>query len=46
VIRDRDLRARLGAAGPARAAALCDPRRQLEALARTLTRIVAARGVA
>jgi glycosyltransferase involved in cell wall biosynthesis len=37
LIEDRELRARLGAAGPARATALCDPRAQLQALARALT---------
>jgi glycosyltransferase involved in cell wall biosynthesis len=39
LIKDRELRARLGAAGPARAAALCDPRAQLQALASALTRL-------
>jgi glycosyltransferase involved in cell wall biosynthesis len=39
LIEDRELRARLGAAGPARAAALCDPRAQLQALTRALTRL-------
>lgn len=33
LLTDRDTRARLGAAGPARARALCDPARQLTALA-------------
>jgi glycosyltransferase involved in cell wall biosynthesis len=37
----RELRARLGAAGPARAAELCDPGRQLNRLARALDRIAA-----
>ena len=37
LIEDRELRARLGAAGPARATALCEPRAQLQALARALT---------
>ena len=45
-VRDSELRARLGAAGPARAAALCDPARQLEVLARLMTRAVAARRAA
>jgi glycosyltransferase involved in cell wall biosynthesis len=39
LIEDREMRARLGAAGPARAAALCDPRAQLQALARALTKL-------
>ena len=39
LIEDRELRARLGAAGPARAAALCDPRAQMAALARALTKL-------
>jgi glycosyltransferase involved in cell wall biosynthesis len=46
VIRDADLRARLGAAGPARAAALCDPARQLGRLATVMSRVITARGVA
>jgi glycosyltransferase involved in cell wall biosynthesis len=46
VIGNPTLRARLGAAGPVRAAAICDPARQLGTLARTLTRMVAARGAA
>ena len=33
LITDRETRARLGAAGPARASELCDPARQLAALA-------------
>jgi glycosyltransferase involved in cell wall biosynthesis len=37
LIEDRELRARLGATGPARATALCEPRAQLQALARALT---------
>jgi len=39
LIEDRELRARLGAAGPVRAAALCEPRAQLRALARALTKL-------
>jgi glycosyltransferase involved in cell wall biosynthesis len=39
LIEDREMRARLGAAGPARAAALCDPRAQLQALASALTKL-------
>ncbi|HVA41545.1 MAG TPA: glycosyltransferase family 4 protein, partial [Candidatus Binataceae bacterium] len=39
LIEDRELRARLGAAGPGRAAALCDPRAQMAALARALTKL-------
>jgi len=39
LIKDRELRARLGAAGPARATALCDPRSQMAALARALTKL-------
>lgn len=39
LIADRELRARLGAAGPARATALCEPRAQMQALARALTRL-------
>jgi glycosyltransferase involved in cell wall biosynthesis len=39
LIEDRALRARLGAAGPARAAALCAPRAQMQALARALTKL-------
>jgi glycosyltransferase involved in cell wall biosynthesis len=46
VICDSNLRARLGAAGPARAAALCDPPRQLECLAGVMGRTIAAGGVA
>ncbi len=46
VIDDPELRARLGAAGPPRAAALCDPARQLALLADVMTRAIAARGVA
>jgi glycosyltransferase involved in cell wall biosynthesis len=46
VICDRDLRARLGAGGPARAAALCDPARQLSRLASVMSRTITARGVA
>ena len=46
VICDAALRARLGAAGPARAAALCDPARQLASLADVVGRAIAARGVA
>lgn len=45
LIDDRAARARLGAAGPARAAALCDPARQLEVLAGVIGRAIAARGV-
>jgi len=44
-IRDRALRARLGTAGPARAAALCDPERQLAALAGVMNRALAAQGI-
>src|SRR5207302_1246255 len=43
LIEDRDLRARLGAAGPARAAALCEPRAQLQTLAHALTKLRAGR---
>ena len=39
LIEDPQLRARLGAAGPARAAAICEPRAQLQALTRALTRL-------
>ncbi len=39
LIEDGELRARLGAAGPARAAALCDPRAQMAALERALTKL-------
>lgn len=39
-------RTRFAAAGPARAAALCDPGRQLAALATLMTRFIAAHGVA
>jgi glycosyltransferase involved in cell wall biosynthesis len=39
LIEDRELRSRLGAGGPARAAALCDPRTQMVALDRALTRL-------
>jgi glycosyltransferase involved in cell wall biosynthesis len=39
LIEDRELRAPLGAAGPARAAALCEPRKQMEALTRALTKL-------
>lgn len=39
LIEDRELRARLGAAGPARATALCEPRAQMRVLARALTRL-------
>ena len=46
VIGDGELRARLGAAGPARAAALCDPARQLAMLADVMHRTIAPRGVA
>jgi glycosyltransferase involved in cell wall biosynthesis len=45
-IRDPELRARLGAAGPARAERLCDPARQLAVLASVMSRVVATRGVA
>jgi glycosyltransferase involved in cell wall biosynthesis len=45
VICDAGLRARLGAAGPGRAAALCDPARQLECLADVVGRAIASRGV-
>jgi glycosyltransferase involved in cell wall biosynthesis len=44
LIEDRELRARLGAAGPARAAALCEPRAQMQALARALTKLLPAAG--
>jgi glycosyltransferase involved in cell wall biosynthesis len=40
LIRDEALRRTLGAAGPARAAALCDPARQLARLADLLNRVV------
>ncbi|HWK11103.1 MAG TPA: glycosyltransferase family 4 protein, partial [Vicinamibacterales bacterium] len=46
VISDPALRTRLGAAGPARAATLCDPARQLGSLASVIGRTIAARGVA
>jgi glycosyltransferase involved in cell wall biosynthesis len=46
LIRDPGLRARLGAAGPVRAAALCDPARQLALLADVMNRTIAPRGVA
>lgn len=39
LIEDRELRARMGAAGPARAAALCEPQAQMAALARALTNL-------
>jgi glycosyltransferase involved in cell wall biosynthesis len=39
LIEDREMRARLGAAGPARAAALCEPRAQMAALGRALTKL-------
>ena len=39
LIEDRELRARLGAAGPARATALCDPRTQMASLVRALTKL-------
>ena len=39
LIEDRELRKRLGAAGPARATALCDPRTQMAALTRALTKL-------
>jgi glycosyltransferase involved in cell wall biosynthesis len=39
LIEDRELRTRLGAAGPARAGALCDPRAQMAALAGALARL-------
>ena len=39
LIEDRELCARLGAAGPARATALCDPRAQMAALSRALTKL-------
>ncbi len=39
LIEDRELRARLGGAGPARATALCEPRAQMAALARALTKL-------
>jgi glycosyltransferase involved in cell wall biosynthesis len=39
LIEDSELRARLGAAGPARAAALCDPRSQMAALTRVLIKL-------
>jgi glycosyltransferase involved in cell wall biosynthesis len=45
-VRNPELRARLGAAGPGRAAALCDPARQLAALAGVMTRAIAAQGAA
>lgn len=43
LIEDRELRARLGATGSARATALCDPLKQMAALARALTRLRAGR---
>jgi glycosyltransferase involved in cell wall biosynthesis len=46
VIRDRDLRGRLGAAGPVRAAALCDPARQLATLADAVGGAIATAGEA
>jgi glycosyltransferase involved in cell wall biosynthesis len=46
MIRDPGLRARLGAAGPARAAALCDPANQLARLANVVSSAIVARGVA
>jgi len=39
LIENREVRARLGAAGPARAMALCDPRAQMAALTRALTKL-------
>jgi glycosyltransferase involved in cell wall biosynthesis len=39
LIEDRELRACLGAAGPARATALCEPRAQMRALARALVKL-------
>lgn len=41
LIEDGELRGRLGAAGPARAAALCDPARQMARLAEILNQTVA-----
>lgn len=41
LIEDGELRARLGAAGPARAAALCDPARQIARLAKILNQTAA-----
>jgi glycosyltransferase involved in cell wall biosynthesis len=46
VIGDPALRVRLGSAGPARAAELCDPARQLARLATVMSSAIAARGVA
>ena len=46
VMQHRELRMRLGAAGPARAAQICDPARQLGTLAEVLTRAIAMKGVA
>jgi len=43
---DKDMRGRLAAAGPARAAALCDPARQLSRLASVMSRAITPRGVA
>jgi glycosyltransferase involved in cell wall biosynthesis len=40
LIEDRELRARLGTAGPARAAALCEPQAQMRALTRALNRLL------
>jgi glycosyltransferase involved in cell wall biosynthesis len=40
LVDDPELRARLGAGGPARAAALCDPVKQMARLAESLTKIV------
>jgi glycosyltransferase involved in cell wall biosynthesis len=42
LVRDEQARQTLGAAGPARATQLCDPRRQLETLASTLAAVVSA----
>jgi glycosyltransferase involved in cell wall biosynthesis len=42
LIQDGELRRRLGAAGPARAASLCDPQRQMQALTRALIKIFSA----
>ena len=46
VIQHPELRMRLGAAGPSRAAQICDPARQLATLAEVLSRVIAVKGVA
>ena len=46
VIQHPELRMRLGAAGPSRAAQICDPARQLATLAEVLSRAIAVKGVA